>query len=212
MNLAEFIEQIETDGQLCFKSADVPRESGEIVAAAILAIERLDSLCRLELAHEPPALNREQSLWAARLLYRAGQCLVFRSIPEESVRQDLAVSCPGVRDAAASYSVDLLFRRLPEFHARAARVSENDPLTESLAKLGGDWPLSSVGMKSGVGTVDPNLDDILSQRSLRQLYVDRVIATRDGMRCANESIRRDVHDALGSEADSQNWLPAVNPD
>lgn len=72
MNLAEFADHLQSDGALVFRSADSLRETGETIATATLAIERLDARRRLELAHDPPTLNREQSLWAARLFYRAG--------------------------------------------------------------------------------------------------------------------------------------------
>lgn len=52
------------------------------------------------------------------------------------------------KDAEAHYSVDLVFRYLPQLAERASRISPSDPLRELILLAGGFWPLSSVGMSN----------------------------------------------------------------
>jgi hypothetical protein len=153
-----------------------------------------DGLYRNELALEAPALSLAAAEWAARRLYRGCQALVCREMPLPAVQQFLAESCTVPQSPSTIYSVDLLFRFLPDLVAFARRVNRNDPLIGELLALARDWPLSSVGIE-GVQGVDPR--GFLDDPSLRQLYVDRILATGDVTRLNCEEVRVAARTSLG---------------
>src|SRR4029079_16978759 len=85
--------------------------------------------------------------WAATLLYRVCQLLVYRELDETLVRAALHTACPEPMSAAVAYSVDLTFRHLPDLMTLVRAAAEQDILVADLRKLANVWPLSSVGMK-----------------------------------------------------------------
>tara|TARA_Y100001934_G_scaffold243403_1_gene300012 strand:+ start:5390 stop:6034 length:645 start_codon:yes stop_codon:yes gene_type:complete len=206
LDLAEFVDHLESDGELIFPSPEPPKESGAILASATLAIERLDARRRLEMAHEPPALNREQALWALRIMYRAAQFLVFRSVNADVVIKDPGVPCPDGEVNSRTYSVDLFFAWLPEFHRRAARISKEDPLTKSMERMGCAWPLSGVGMAIEADHRSRTQMEWMENPSLRQSLIDRVIATRDDAWLANDRVRNIVRDAVNPFPELVEWV------
>jgi hypothetical protein len=134
------------------------------------------------------------------MFYRACQFAVFRDVPAEAVAGALSVPCPGAtavtavaQSPAVHYSVDVVFRFLPDLARFARSAADNDPLLEPLQRWARQWPLSSVGM-AGVDGADVAF---VAHPALLALYVDRVIATRDRSRLADERVRQAVRAALG---------------
>ncbi len=150
---------------------------------------------RLELAVSAPDLSLPAAQWAAMRLYRGCQAVVCRDVPPEELHAWLAEPCPVARSAETDYSVDLLFRFLPDLVALARRLSQNDPLVRELLALAQAWPLSSVGIET-VGAIQ--LGEFFAHPGLRQLYVDRIVATEDLTRLQDEAVRQAVKTALGA--------------
>jgi hypothetical protein len=163
-----------------------------------------DTQHRAELAFDAPPLSLPAAEWAALRLYRGCQALVCRDMPPQDMHRFLAVPCPEPRSPSADYSVDLVFRFLPDLIHLARRVAQNDPLIAELLALAKAWPLSSVGIE-GVGDVNP--EPFLQNPSLRQLYADRILATGDTSRLHHEVVRSAVRIALGAFPD---LAPAVH--
>lgn len=191
MNLPDFLHQLAENG-VAVVSADEVLESGGGVAEIVRA---WDAVQRGELAGTAPELIPAAAEWAAVRLYRGCQALVCRELPPVEMQAMLREPCPAKASAAADYSVDLVFRFLPDLVALARRVSRGDPLVEELLVLARAWPLSSVGIE-GVGAVEAAR--VLAHAGLRQLYVDRIIATGDAARLDDEAVRAAVKSALGA--------------
>ncbi|HTL28051.1 MAG TPA: hypothetical protein VL282_02470 [Tepidisphaeraceae bacterium] len=188
MSIQQFWDQLHEGGRVTVADA-LPIESKDLARA----IEETDAVWRLELAFDPPALVMHAATWAALRIYRACQFLVYREIDAETVARDLKMACPDAPSPAVCYSVDLAFRALPDLSNLARAISPEDVLAKGIAELGRQWPLSSVGMQD-IGDVDA--DPFIEDRSLRQLYVDRIIERQDVSRLKDERVKRAVRGAL----------------
>jgi hypothetical protein len=77
------------------------------------------------------------------------------------------------------------------------RLAADDPLADYLRQIGAEWPLSSVGVKGlSIASIDPFID----QPGLRQLYVDRILATGDTGRLSDARVALAARTALGAHA------------
>jgi hypothetical protein len=176
-------------------------------------VREWDAANRLEFPGEAPALVPATAERAAELFYRACQFTVYRDVDAQTVAtlfaepvHDSAGGGPAkpahqARRATAAdhYTVDLIFRFLPELYRLAHRTSGADPLCDGLRLWAGRWPLSSVGMSS-IGMVGVNPDDLATvceDGGLLRQYADRVIARRDVSRLADPRVRAAVQSALG---------------
>jgi hypothetical protein len=157
-------------------------------------LAEIEAQDRLNLPGEPPPFDASAAAWAASMLYRGAQLLADRDVSEETLRAALADPGP---DATAStyYSVDLIYRFLPDLITLARRVSQEDPLVAALLGLIAPWPLSSVGV---TGAAIGNIEPILAHPCLRQLYVDRILAHGDVARLEEPRVREAVREALGA--------------
>lgn len=202
MDLPGFLQALGGDGQLIFASPHAPSREASEEADAVKCLEEMDARRRLEMPWTPPALNREQAIWATRKVYRAGQFLVFRELPAETVRAELQDDCPGNDDATRQYSVDLTFGWLPQLHRRAASISSNDELTNALGQLGACYPLSFIGLKPS-----ERFEALWKNPSLRALFVDRIIAGKRRDCLSDQRVLSAVQDAIGPTDKSATWLP-----
>ena len=157
-------------------------------------LTQIEAQDRLNLPGEPPPFDPSSAAWAAGMVYLGAQLLANRDASEQTVRGELAHSGPD-RTPATHYSVDLVFRFLPDLIALARRVSPGDPLVESLMEMIGPWPLSSVGL---TGAASGNVEPILAHPCLRQLYVDRILARGDLARLDDPRVQEAVREALGA--------------
>ena len=205
MRLSEFIAALQSSGRFVFETVSLT-VGPEDEADAVLELESLDQRRRLQMAFEAPPVNREQASWSLIQMYRAAQLLVFRDAAEDDVRAALQIPCPGVIGAVRSYSADLGLRWLPKLHHQAKRLSPNDPLTSCLEQIAADFPLSSIGMTVGQAIPTGELDLVWNNPSLRTLYVDRVIATKDAERLRDDRVREAVADAVAHRDELCAWL------
>ncbi len=193
MGLDSFVSELLEHGHVRVAADDDPDgDERERVAERLTAFDRG---YRLDLPYAPPPLAKPAALWAATMLHRACQLLVFRDLPVEAVESGLAEPCPMPANPATPYSVDLTFRFLPDLVKIARLASREDPLVERLLEWCRDWPLSSVGIE-GVGPV--NVDGFAGDRCLLGMYVDRIIARRDKSRLDDERVREAVGAAIGA--------------
>lgn len=159
------------------------------------AVAELDQVARPELAFDPPPLVEPAAEWGLSVLYRSCQFLTYREVDAETVCRTLSDPCPRPPGPAVCYSVDLALRFLPDVLSLARGIAADDPLVSSLMRLAWAWPLSSVGVK-GVSNVD--IRSFVDDRSLRQMYVDRIIERSDVSRLDGPHIRESVRAALGN--------------
>lgn len=204
-DLARFLDALADDGQVRV-SREAPNAGGQ---DAELALRAWDQTVRTDWPGTAPALEVEVALCTANVLYRACQLLVYRDSPAELVQQAFAAPLARRRDARTAYAVDLTLRFLPSLFGMARAASPGDPLTAALLELGGQWPLSSVGMPG----VEPGaIDAILADPGLRQVYVDRIIERGDASRLNDPRVALAVRETIGDHPALAGKLEAVlNP-
>jgi hypothetical protein len=160
-------------------------------------IRRLDDESQLELAFTPPELSMDAAVWALEYIENACRFLVYRELDETIIADRLRAGCPVLRSVNRTYSADLLLRYLPDVTRMAKGVGENDPLVKHLQQAAACWPLSSAGM--AVVTCDSEeLELILADPCLCQLYVDRIIQRTDLSRLGPAAVRDAIAAALGA--------------
>jgi hypothetical protein len=147
-----------------------------------------------ELAGEAPPTCLDSAGWALRVFYDACRFMVCRDLAEPEVVAALKRPHPRARSESVDWSVDLVFRQLPELFRRARHLSRTDPLVRELHFLAVSWPLSSVGIPDVTGV---DLDPFLSHRGLRQLYVDRILRHQDLCRVGDPRVDEALREALG---------------
>lgn len=197
MSLPFFLRAIYETGRVPVDDPDAPLETSAAEVDALLAA--FDTRSRDELAFTAPNFTPEAARWSAALIYRGCQALVYRRLDEPAVKEMLGTPCPAPLSPAVIYSADLVLGGLPELATMARAVAENDVLVGELRRIGAAWPLSSVGMPQiTANQLDQDaLEIIMRDRSLRQLYLDRVIARRDRSRLERSDVRDGVRQAIG---------------
>ena len=194
MDTRGFVTGLFETGTVLLEGRDVPADTAFETCRDLFV--DLDEHTRLNLAFEPPAPILEVTRWACARLYCACLFLVHRDADAGEVREALSVPCPGGGEpAAVAYSADLLLRYLPDVHALAGGLSPEDPLVDALESLGRQWPLSSVGMKGRDDEID--LSIFVENRSLRQLYVDRILERGDGSRATDPVVQEWIRQSVG---------------
>lgn len=196
MEFAAFLEDLLWEGRV---RVGKPREPGaQDMQRAEGVLVQFESHYRRDLPGEPPPLDVAAAKWAGLRLWHACQLIAFRDLGTETFASLLEnpLDPPNGPSEAVSqqYSVDLVFRFLPDVHRQARSAAQQDPLVEHLDRWAQQWPLSSVGLPSLAPDVEAL---IVTHTCLRRLYVDRILACRAKDRLANPCVREAVREALG---------------
>jgi hypothetical protein len=199
------------------KNAGAAADRAAAVSPGALDVIRgWDAANRLEFPGRAPPLAETTAVRSAEVFYRACQFAVYRDVDAQTVAtlftEPVHESIDGGANgkpatAADHYTVDLVFRFLPELYRLAHRAASADPLCDGLRLWAAEWPLSSIGMAAiGAASTNPmtkgeaNPDDlatVCNDEGLLRLYADRVIARRDTSRLADPRVRAAVRTALG---------------
>lgn len=190
--MKQFLDQLFSSGAVTVPQVGVPFDFGESFDAEVLQFDRA---MRLSLAGTAPTLEIVVARWAAGLLAEAARLTVARDVGAIEMEKILSQPCPRPRSAEVDYSADLFLRYLPELLAWIQRLAPGDPLVQHMRRLGGEWPLSSVGMREL--TIAP-IEPFIGHAALRQLYVDRILATGDASRLDHPRVSEAVRIALGA--------------
>lgn len=192
MKYASFLSALLESGRVRVPApAELPEEE---LRAGDKVLADFERVYRLELPGEPPPLDTRAVRWASVQFYSACQFAVFRDVPAEIVAEALAVRCPVPPSPAVHYSVDVVFRFLPDLARFARSAADNDPLLEPLRRWAHQWPLSSVGM---AGVKDADVANLTVHPALLALYVDRILAARDRSRLGDQRVRQAARAAVG---------------
>jgi hypothetical protein len=194
MALDGFLRDLQSEGRVRIPPPDTLTASERRAAEQTLV--ELEHVYRLELPGKPPALDVPAASWAAERLLRACQFAVFRDLPAEAIAQEAAQQLRSEKTAAVHYSVDVLFRFLPDLLRLARRAAEQDPLVEHLLGWARAWPLSSVGVQLDG---EPAAATFLDDACLRRMYVDRILAADDASRLAEPRVVVGVKAAVGGQ-------------
>lgn len=200
MSLSSFLQSLHGEGRVrvesVFRNGRLLIETAAELNEAFELLSDFDATYRLELAYQPPKLNREALLWGAVQVRRAASLLTYRDVEPEQLQHALSIPSPEPISPSVMYSVDLTYRFLPDLLRLARAASPQDPLVAILKDWANTWPLSSVGM-SDVTVTSPLawLDD----PCLRQIYVDRILAEQDTTRLSDPRTRDAVRIAVGRQ-------------
>ena len=168
--------------------------SAEVIRAGDEVISAFERDYRYDLPGDPPLLVSDAARWAAVRFFRACQFTVYRDVDAETLNAELSGNYEGALSPANHYSIDIIFRYLPDLAKVARGAAEQDPLLEHIGRWARQWPLSSVGMTN---IEIESIDAIAGHPALLQLYVDRVIAHRDASRQTDERVRIAIETSLG---------------
>ncbi len=196
MGYCQFITDLFEDGRVTVP--EVSPLTDEEVSAGDEVIAEYERVCRMELPGTAPQFVEAAGRWAGTRLFRACQFAVYRDFGEETLKEELEVPYSETNSPNVHYTVDLVFRYLPDLAKFAGSAAEQDPLLGHLYRWAQEWPLSSVGM-SGVDEV--MIDGFADNSSLMLLYADRIIATGDKTRLSCAAVRHVVQRALGMFSD-----------
>lgn len=191
--LGGFIHALATDGRVCVPLGDATGDEAEARSDAVLAT--VAAAAANEAPGTAPALDRVAARWAFALLRDGCRLLVYRHLGVDAVAALGAVACPSQPSAVTSWSVDLALRHAPTLCRLVDAAAPDDPLARRLRALLAEWPLSSVGV-AGVPVGD--LDPVLGDACLLQVYVDRVIAAGDRARLEDPRVAMAVRAAVGA--------------
>lgn len=206
--LTEFVNDLFVHGRVRLTTDESPSDADLSEACATVA--RFEKTMQLDLPGTPPAIDEPALRWALASFYQACQFQVYRHLGATSLAERFAEEPPRSSTAEAHYSVDLIFRFLPDLVTLARSGSPDDPLLVVLQSWSELWPLSSVGVSD---LNPPHCESILANECLLRLYVDRILRTQDTSRLTDQRIRDEVSRAVGAfpdlGGDLQN-LPGVS--
>lgn len=144
--------------------------------------------------HEVPPFSEEAAFWAAALIYRAAQLMLYRENKEVELAGILPVY-NGPKDVSAILSADLTLRFLPSVIEKLKEIDKDDALIPLLSDVAVEWDFSSVGMK-----MDSKFEAMRMAKlnpCLLRLYIDRVIELRDAERAQHPLLHEEIKAVLG---------------
>ena len=196
-NLAAFLAKIWETGR-AEVACDQRVGEGELASIADL-LTQFEREYRMTLPAAAPSWDLAAAQWSALMLYRSCQCVVCRDIDaEEAVGLLNQPRAPSSASLDSHYSVDLLFRFLPDVVSRAGFLGEEDPILNVLYQWCRVWPLSSVGV-SNVGEVD--ITAISASPCLMSMYVNRIIEKNDRARASQRLVQAKLRESAGEYVD-----------
>lgn len=142
--LPSFLNALYETGRVPVDDPEAPLETHAGEADELLLV--FDARARKELALTAPEYVPDAARWAATLMYRGCQLLVYRKLDGQAVKQALGIACPAPLSPGAIYSADLALHYLRDLLTMARTVAEQDVLVAELLCVAAAWPLSSIGI------------------------------------------------------------------
>jgi hypothetical protein len=193
MSFPGFLIGLFDSGRVQVDQPQLPISPADLAAADEI-LDQQQSVLRLEFPGEPPAWCAACARWAGLFFYRACQLALYRDLDAGAIDEWLGGPCPAAEAASRHWSVDAVFRFLPDLIRHAGTASPNDPLVARLRQRAAEWPLCSVGMAD---VTPQHEDEIASHRGLLQCYADRIVGRKDWSRLAHPAVRAAVERSLG---------------
>ena len=142
------------------------------IRAALTQLKSAYTAYALDVAGPAVPFDPPTALAAAKVVQQACWFLVCRDEPDEAIDKGLAL--PGPPSSAAQHlSADLTLRYLSQIHRRAFALGPEDRLTNRLAELLRQWPLS--GVLSTVLEAPQGDLEFGGHKGLLLLYAERLL-------------------------------------
>ena len=145
----------------------------------------------------PPPWDEAAAEWSAKVVFHAGQLILYRQHEGDEL-SDYFPIFPGPITPAAQLSADICLRYLPALLQHLDAIHPDDELIEILRQLLGQWPYT--GLLANPSEAPNNLSLVLKDDCLRQLFVDRVIATKNEAVAERPEVQPHITAALGNHA------------
>ena len=147
-----FFSQLLSHGVVHVEDADLLRE--EDVHSAVEWIMQCESQTREHWPATPPDVDRHALVWATRHIFGAAQLAVFRHLGPPDIEKRLKEEFAEGDDAASTaYSVDVIFRYLPDLFRIVKGMNPDDPLLVVLRRWGERWPQQAPAPRGQAGCV-----------------------------------------------------------
>jgi hypothetical protein len=195
MELTNFIAGLINDGKVKVVPQLLTFEEEDLRLATVHLQQYYEDDIQ-EMPATAPAFDATAALWAARYLYTTVQFILLRNL-DETTMQEHMLPYTGELTPAAMYSADLTLRYLPDLFDLAKGLSPNDPLVKQMKETAQLWPFSSAAIAMPEPT---DLSLIFSHASLKQAYIDRIIAAKNLHKCQQPDCYPLVLEALGAYA------------
>lgn len=198
--LSEFAQRLLHDGNAAVPTLPtILAPAAEDLRQATVVLCDAEGVLRAAAPATPPPLNAAAALWALRVFGWAGYTALDRHQERTTLPDELSVSRPDATRLENHWSVDVVFRFLPELCRRAQRIAPEDDLHATLQAIAAAWPMSTVGMP--VEWSAESLQRVMSDRSLSRILVDRVAVRADKRLAANETVQTMLRDDAGAYAE-----------
>ncbi|MES2514465.1 MAG: hypothetical protein V4580_09980 [Bacteroidota bacterium] len=141
-----------------------------------------------------PAFDDAAALWAAKTVYISAQLMLYR----ENKGTDLELLLPAFqKEAHASeiMSADLCLRFLPDILVHLKLIDPEDILIPILENFLNSWHYS--GVTYPLKTTDMNFSAISANACLQQLYVNRIIQSKNTSLAKLPAFEKHIAAALG---------------
>ena len=145
----------------------------------------------------PPEWDAAAAEWSAKVLFYAGQLVLYRHAEVETLTEYFP-KFMSTTTPAAQLSADLCLRYLPALLHHLDAIHPDDELIGVLRDLLAEWPYSGLLANPAVEVID--LTGITKNACLRQLYLDRVIGTKNKAVAERPELQKYIRELLGNHA------------
>jgi hypothetical protein len=201
MSYPKFLDKLLHSGEVRLTDAIAPTDT-ELQRGSLL-LAAFEKTWRLELPGTAPAFSPVVASWAAASFFRAVQLLLFRDLPADEICSSFESACPPCDPVDKHYSVDMIFRFLPDLWKFSQAAAEQDPLSLQLKDWCIQWPLSSVGAQNILTAQNDSaefrfeIDEFADNDCLMQVYIDRIVSHADASRMNDQRVIKRLHQSAG---------------
>lgn len=127
---------------------------------------------KLNYPFSAPVFNEQAALWASKIIYFSAQLYLNRADTYKKV-DELILNYKGNFDNSTYLSADLCLRFLQDFIFEFKNVDAQDPIIPKLMTIAEKFHYSMIGYELEYEKL--NFDEIFRDKTLKQLYLDRII-------------------------------------
>lgn len=143
----------------------------------------------------PPPFEKEAASWSSKILFHAAQLVMYREHSGETLESFFPTFTPP-KSAAAIITADLSFRYLSSILKYLEQIDIEDELIQILKNILTEWHYS--GLLSDNDLEVDDLELIISNNCLKNLYVDRIIKHKRNKIAQRKEVKQLVLTALGN--------------
>jgi len=199
MHYLKFLQQLFDTGRVAIESSDLRSESAVAESESLLAEFELQ--WRNQLPGGVPRFDLAAASWAGQNFYRACQLLMNRNLNQQERQSGFPEPNFDLNKPDSHYSVDVVFRFLPDLWNFAKAIERTEPLSQRIADWCLQWPLSSVGTANLDTLSAVDVSAFANDRCLNQLYADRIIRHVDMTRVNDPQVLATIESSIGEHSE-----------